>query len=584
MVLDPGIEEYAFTIGIVLSLLGLIVCAFFSKDEISSVLKEIKFTKKHLAVAIVIIALFVALELYLVKPTQQLFFDDAIYQAMGQQLLHSGQAWMCDYGTPTMCYAGEIFHEPIGTSFNLAIGYAIAGVSRNVTYAVDLVVACIALLFVFIATFMLLEDGRAALFAELLLALSPIMLVFAWPTTSDMPYLAYSLVAFACMLLYLKRRTTATMGMMLFSLSLAVYMKVDSLLLILVFFLMYIILDEKSIHGSIKMNAKRLWNNMLNTEALIVLLVFILVIAPMIIYSYGEGLAGDYGYQGTTIQNTCAQSGSTTAAGNFNLVNFQYNVCANVLFWFNAYKSQYVMQHALFTLIAVLGIGMMLFDKRRILLALGIWFIAFFLLYTAFYAGSVVYGVDWRFMLSLIAQVCIFGGYALSTIVAMSITFTESFAAKLRIRPYETSMRMRYVAIVALLILLSYSAYGAFPALGVNPSSIQQASDARFYENFVYNDSNLISNNCAVFSYDPTLFNINNKTAAQLSDIYDTNFYTNLRASHSCLVVDWGYWCYTPNNLCSNLNQTFTLTLLANETMQNPYRNFALYYVERKAV
>ena len=35
----------------------------------------------------------------------------------------------------------------------------------------------------------------------------------------------------------------------------------------------------------------------------------------------------------------------------------------------------------------------------------------FFMLYTSFYAGGVLYGVDWRFMLSLAAPAAILGGY-----------------------------------------------------------------------------------------------------------------------------------------------------------------------------
>ncbi|MGI0133653.1 MAG: hypothetical protein ACREBW_01680, partial [Candidatus Micrarchaeaceae archaeon] len=106
---SAGLLEYAMTAGIVVAFLGLIIGAILDRRGIKHSISGLGFRKRHLLIIILIIALFVAMELILIKPTQLLFFDDAIYQSMGQSLLHSGQAWMCDYGTPTACFTGEIF-------------------------------------------------------------------------------------------------------------------------------------------------------------------------------------------------------------------------------------------------------------------------------------------------------------------------------------------------------------------------------------------------------------------------------------------------------------------------------------------
>ena len=187
--LSANIEEYAFTIGMIVSFAGMIIAAVAGRKVIASLLKHIGLRKEHLVIAAGIIVLFLLIELFIVKPTQQLFFDDAIYQAMAVDLLHTGQAWMCDYGTPVACFTGEIFHEPTGASFNLALGYALFGISRATTYGVGLGVAAAAIGMIFLVTFVLFRDPVVALFSELLLALSPIVIMFAMPTTSDMPYL-----------------------------------------------------------------------------------------------------------------------------------------------------------------------------------------------------------------------------------------------------------------------------------------------------------------------------------------------------------------------------------------------------------
>ena len=564
-----GMQEYLFTFGILIAFLGLVFSVIIGRKDIADVFKSTGINRKHIAAAVVIVLVFLSVELYFVKATQQLFFDDAIYQAMAQQLLHSGQAWMCDYGTPAACYMGEVFHEPIGTSFNLAVGFAIFGVTRAAAYGVELFLSCVAVLSTFFATLLLFRDRIAALFAELLLALSPALLVWAQPTTSDVPMLAYFMVAVFFMLVFKQRKNIRTFSMFAFSIAMAAYMKVDALAFMLVVVLMYLVLDDKSIRGSIRSNARRVRNGLTDTKVLVIFLLFVLATAPVVLFTYNELMTGNFGYQGAYIQNTCG-SGSSTASGNYNIQNLEYNLCANVLFWFNQFANQYIMQPIIFTALAIIGAVLMAFDKRRELLAVGIWFLAFFFIYTAFYAGSVTYGVDWRFMLSLVAQASIFGGFACSAIV-------NSAKGK------DTAGKSRRIFIAAaLLVLIGYSIYMLLPQLSISPSSIPQASDARFYENFVYNSSYLIPSSCAVFTYDPTLFNINNRSALQMSYAYDPQQVKQVEGNYSCLVADWGYWCYTPGNFCTNLNQSFNLTPIATANDVQMDKLFGFYYMHPK--
>jgi 4-amino-4-deoxy-L-arabinose transferase-like glycosyltransferase len=578
MILTGGFEEYLLTIGIITAFVGLAVSVILGRKIILDVFKRIKLKRIHLLAAIIIILVFLLIELYVVKPTQLLFFDDAIYQAMALDLFHTGQAWMCDYGSPTSCFIGEIFHEPIGTSFNLAIGFALFGVSSNVAYAVGIFLTCVSIVMVFLVALLLFKDVRAALFSELLMALSPIVLIWARPTTSDMSVLAYSLIALFFMLIFLNKKNWKTLAMLLFSIGMLSYMKVDALLLVPILIFGYIILDDKSVWASIKKNYEMAKKSLSNVNVLLLLLLFVICVAPEFMYAYTESVSGNYGYSGTNLQDTCASSMSTMASGNFNIQNFEYNLCSNVYFWFDQYSSQYIIQPILFTLLAVLGAASMFFVRRKELLFIGVWFIAFFVLYTSFYAGSATYGVDWRFLLSMIAQASLFGGFGCIALMEM---FDGIAATILKSKRYKHNKnKITLISAFIILIAIFYSTYLLLPLIGVNPSSIQQAGDARFYENFVYNDSYLIPSDCAVFTYDPTLFNINNRTALQLSYIYNQSMMANLTKQYSCLVVDYGYWCYTPNNLCTSLSPQFTLKNIVNTTYVPFGKKFGFYYVE----
>ena len=564
-----GFEEYLFTIGILIAFLGTAVSAALSRRQIAGALRWARLRRWHIAAMLAILALFVVAQLAIVKPTQQLFFDDAIYQGGALDLLRMGQAWMCNYGTTLTCLSGQVFHEPIGTSFTLAIGFALFGVHLATTYNTMLVVSAIAVVMAFLVGTLLLRDPVAGLFTELLVALSPIVMVWARPTTSDMPMMAYSLIAVFFMLVFLRRKSVVTFSAALLSLALVSYMKVDAVLYAPVILAMYLVLDSTGIRASLAGNLRAVRRNLLNTRVLVIVLVFALALAPEVAYSYVELATGNYGYQGTSVQLSCVPGFSAIHPNaSISLQNFNANVCANLAFWFDSFKSSDIMQPMIFTLLGVFGAAAMMARKRRELLAVGIWFIAFFFLYTAFYAGGVTYGVDWRFMLALIVPASLLGGYAASL----------SYLGRPGRRRKTAWKVARGAAYVIVLFIIFYPLFALEPLLGIAPSQISQAGDARFYEGFVYNESHAIPSSCLVFSYDPTLFNINNRTSIQMFDLYPQS-YQSYRSQYSCLVLDYGYWCYTPGNTCTYIESAFNLSSLATATYSKEGKLYGFFLI-----
>ncbi len=355
-------------------------------------------------------------------------------------------------------------------------------------------------------------------------------------------------------------------------------MKVDELFFIPIFIIFYLLLDNKSIVKTLRNTLSMVKRNFLDTKLLIILLFFVFAIAPSILYSFNESATDGYGYQGTIIQNTCTKNlVPINVTSEINLQNFNANICSNVAFWFNQYKGMYIMQPILFTALAILGVALMLMLKkeRRTAIAVGIWFLVFFLLYAAFYAGSATYGVDWRFQLSLIAEACMFGGFCIAMLL-------EQFEDYVKPKSKNNYMVFELGAIAVVLVILFYPIYALMPQLSINPSAIQQAGDARFYEGFVYNESHLIPANCIVYTYDPTLFNINNRTATQIDNLYNTTQVNQYRSQYQCLVLDYGYWCHTPNNECIYANQTYNLTPIATATYKPFGYKYGFYLINNK--
>jgi hypothetical protein len=572
---QQGLLEYVFTIGIIISLAALIIGALKDRKSIRETLGKQGFKRRDFLIIIAILLVFAVLELYFIKPTQLLFFDDAIYQGMALDLIHMGQAWMCNYGTPTACLQGQVYHEPIGLSFNIAIAFLIGGVSRASSIAAELALGFISVFTSFFVALLLLKNKSAAYFAALLVALSPVVLVWAMPTNSDLAVLAYSLISIFFFLAFMKKKSLWSLSNLLFSFSLLLYMKVDEIFFIPIFIVFYFVLEEKSIRRTIKETAKHIKENFLNTRLLIVLLFFVFAVAPSILYSFNESATDTYGYQGTIVQNTCTRNLlPINVTAEISLQNFRANICSNVAFWFNNYKNIYVMQPIIFTLIAIVGAVLMAASAkhRRVLIAIVVWFLVFFLLYTAFYAGSVVYGVDWRFMLSLIAQTCILGGFCLG------ICFDK--AGEYAKRRFKMENLFSAIALVVILIVVFYPIYALMPRLSISPSQIVQAGDARFYEGFVYNTSMDIPANCIVYTYDPTLFNINNRTATQIGNLYNTTQVKEYRNEYQCLVLDYGYWCHTPNNQCTYVNKTYNLTPIVTATYKQFNYKYGYYLIK----
>ena len=78
--ISDNILEVLFTIGICISFFGLIFGVILDRKNIWHELIKSKFNASAMIILSIALLIFIAVEVYTVKPTQQLFFDDDIYQ------------------------------------------------------------------------------------------------------------------------------------------------------------------------------------------------------------------------------------------------------------------------------------------------------------------------------------------------------------------------------------------------------------------------------------------------------------------------------------------------------------------------
>ncbi|BCS90769.1 MAG: hypothetical protein ARM1_0226 [Candidatus Micrarchaeota archaeon] len=563
-----GLFMYLISAGLVISFLVMLYSLYINRRIIANILKESRLSKEQLLIALLITVIFALFIAASVKPTQQLFYDDLIYMGMAQQFIHQFQFWMCNYGSGVRCYSGQLFHEPPGASFIIALFFIIFGSSFSSAYAAMFFTTVLGMFLTFILASIIFKDRYIAFSAEILYASIPIIYQWAFSTTNDMPLLVFFIISLIGTYLYISKKDTKSFMLFISALAFLLYIKVDALLFALFDILLLILVYRGSIRRTAKIVAS------MNTINLILLLAVIFSIAVIISYDRYELLYGNYGVSSSSvvyIPNTCASRSMPYASevisnSTFSISNLKANICGNLLFWFNAYtylntttllngslnnpslnlthpSLSYldVPQTFIITLVALLGIALMIIQKRDRLngLSMLLIFISGVIFYSAFYAGSVLYGVDVRFMLPFEIIIIIGAAY-----------FTYRIAPK----------RKRAIGIIISLILTVYSIYTNYPFISIPPSHIQQAAPARYYEIFIQQNAKNISKSCIVFDYDPYIFQLYNLTAAQSYYIYNKSFIQNVSSRYSCAVFSYDYWCNIPPPYNSDCNYKEALT------------------------
>ncbi len=525
---------YAFTAAYIILLASLIGSAILSRKQIVKAFKG-KIDLNTAVVTVIIVMFFVIFSLNYVYPVEQLYFDENIYQGIALNILHHGNAVWCQFGSANtlQCPVSQIYHDPVEWSFYLAIAFLLFGTGIATAYGLSLFAGALSIVFVFLLG-SLLAGKRAGVISAFTFSLIPEL--FIWSRTQAVPDLGlmmFSVLAFLCYAIYSRQKSNTTLTMFLSSLGIALYMRIEAALLIPIFILIYLFSDPKL---DLRRKITSMVLGSINQKSLIVL-IFLVLLVPQIYYISYEFSTLDYG--SGTICNT-------TSTSTFSISNFMCNVYPNLYYFIGNYNSigyypaYFAVETTAIALIGFITIAALAHkNKKELLLLLGLWIVAYHLFYDFFYAGSVTYGVDVRFMLEIYPAMAILAGIAMDDIATFIGQRSKSVTAPI--------VGSSIVAVILVIAFVIYPFAKAYPNVTILPQNMPQEGGPLTATNFIYTEYSNVPAHCLVFTFTPDIWYELNRSAAQVGYVgsSDLNF-TVFASKYSCYVLDYGYWCVVP--------------------------------------
>ncbi len=559
---------YALTAAVYASLILMLAAVAADRKGIGKLLRGCIDRRSLIALG-VILAFFLIFAVRFVPHAEQLYFDENIYQGIALNILHHGNSLWCQIGTgyESACYGSVLYHDPVGWSAFIAIAFAIFGAGTATAYSLELLVGAASIVMIFLLASVLTKRRSYAVVATFAFAMMPQL--FIWSRTQadfDLPFMMLTVLSFLLLVIYTRRKSLGSFAAFAFSVDLVAYMRIEASLLLGIFAVLLLTFGEEGIRNTVGERTRAIRRALAeNTRALLVLLAFILLILPQLYYISVEAQNPSYG------QN---QNQSVISLGNLG-----YNMGINIPFLFGStnmlslYPANF---HWLITPLAILGGIVLALDKRirnrfGMLLMLALWFAAYFVFYGVFFAGYATYGVDVRFMLSLLPSICLLAAFAIigmGDLARWALTRMDA----IKKRGQASGIVFGAVVVAAGAVLLAYPFATLVPLVALSPSSMPQQSVILPAISYFYANSQEVPRNCFVFSFTPEIWWEANRSAAEISYLTggNNNTVNQIISSYSCKVFDYGYWCVVPpfhSTLCASAVSRYGLVGLgSNET------------------
>ncbi len=527
------------------SFVALVVSAAAGRREIWEAIRHN--VNVYSAISLIaILAFFLLFSIFFVSPVMQLYFDESIYQGIALNILHNGNALWCQYGTAylTSCPYSVVYHDPVGWTFFIAVAFWIFGVSTATAYNLQLLVGFLSIIGVFLLATALFNRKEVPVLAALFMALNPQL--FIWSRTqavADLPFMMLTVFAFFFFVVYIKRKRFATATMAVFSLILPVYTRIEGFLLVPVIVMLYFAMGDSSMARNVRAKWRRLRNGDIGIRYLILIAVIAVLLIPQFLYIVSQAETGNYG--------------QSSGQGLLSLANLNSNFNPNLEFLLGEINHIYNYPEVWplgITVAAIIGAALFMFERKykgrfSVLLLLGIWAVAYYVFYDFFYAGSVLYGVDVRFMLEILPPLAILAGLGVFELSrGIAIALRMAFGAK-----------SRYVLLLFIFMiagaLAAYPFVTLIPNITLKPQQMPQQSVILRAVNFIYDNYTKVPTGCLVFSFTPDLWYTLDRSSAQIGYLGSSNAsFESFESQFSCYVLDYGYWCQVSpyqNTTCS---------------------------------
>ena len=437
-----------------------------------------------------VIALGVCLTVFVAPRTNRIFYDEQIYQSIGQNLSDMRLAQVCSDGTVESgrlrCAYGEYNKQPYAYPHILSLGYRVFGVHEGVAFAVNAVAMALSIAGVFMLVLALFEDRTAAFCGSLLFALIPQQIV--WSATAAVEPTA-SLGALAAVLAsawYSRSGGGLALAALAVVSAYAIQFRPESLLVL------PIVAAVAWPRLGLDLQRPRGW-----WGAVLFLALGAIHLGHLFAV---RNIA--WGTEGPRFSWTYV-AGNFAANGRFYLGDERFPVIVTVL--------------------AVIGLAGAVRRRERWLMAA--YFLAFFGIDLAFYAGSYNYGADVRYSLMTYPPIAVLAGTGAAAI-------SRAIARRAPALPATAA-----IATVLLFQFLLYT-----PSIRAIPEEAWAArADVRFAKEFAAH----LPADSYVLTQNPGMFHVWGIGAGQMSRAVASPNYTSwlLRQHNGGVYIHWNFWC-----------------------------------------
>ena len=436
------------------------------------------------------VVLALGLTLGVAPRTNRIFYDEHIYQNIGQNLADLQLAQMCHDGTVENgrlhCSSGEYNKQPYAYPHMLSVAYRVFGVGATPAFVVNALVMGVTVCFVYLLVVILFADRVAAFFAALILALIPEQLVWSASAAVEPSASLASLAALLAAAWFARSRSTASLVGAAVAAAYAIQFRPESFLIVpVVAVLMWQRTREE-------FTRSRLW------WAGLVFLALAAVHVGHMVAVRNEGW-------GTTDERVA-------------LAYVQENLRVNG--WFYLADARFPVAY---TLLAMLGLSGRRAEAGSLTMAF--YFLLFFGITLVFYAGSYDYGADIRYSLATYPPLTILGGLGVARLVREIERVTRGLPVMQSVTAALAVQFLWYSPVVRA------TADGAWAA----------RADVQFARSLLPD----IPASSYLLTHNPGMFQLWGVSAGQMSlAVTNPAYLTELAGRHSGGVyLHWNFWC-----------------------------------------
>ena len=438
------------------------------------------------------------LTLFVAPRTNRIYYDEQIYQSIGQNLADLKLAQMCNDGTieygRLQCWLGEYNKQPYAYPHLLSVLYRIFGVSPTIAFRFNATIAAITVVAIYLLVFIVFADRTAAFFAALVMVLMPEQTL--WSATAAVEPSA-SLACVIAMLFaaeFRQSKRTVALAATAVATAYAVQFRAESAVIVPVVGLM-------TFQGRFKDELKesRFWA------------VGLLALALVSIH-LGHLVA---------VRNEPWGTSDARLSFHYVVTNLRVNG------WFYLRDERFPI---LFTILA--GVGLVTGRMLAARFEFAAYFALFFAVYLLFYAGSYNYGADVRYSLMTFPPVAVLSGLGVSRLVSFRETRSRTF--------------QRQAIPLATAVLVFQWLWYAPLVRATTEEAWAARADVSFAGSFVPE----LGPHAYVLTHNPGMFHVWGINAGQMSSIVTNPGQLDFLAlRYREVYLHWNFWCNVQDDL-----------------------------------